>query len=247
MKKDKDSRPKLSEAIMPPSEKEMTSRRRSRKHNVHEEFFDEFNEYSTYVLGYLYARGSIKRKGAMCELRISSTDLEHLIIVRNIMSCEYPIVENGTSYLITITSKRLVETLDALGLKQRKFEHMVYPNFIPPTLERHFIRGYFDGKGTYIKDAQRRVIVNFSCGSEAFIEGLRDALVKLGLNRVNPRKSGRNQASNTLRYFVKDTRKLYYVMYNRSRIYCKAKKEKYDESLRILNTIERKKYMTGRA
>lgn len=232
---------------MPPSEKEMASRRKRRKHNVHEEFFDEFNEYSTYVLGYLYARGSIRRQNDVHELRIAASNLEQLIKIRHLLSSEYPIQETGSTFNMTIASKRLIEVLDTLGLKQGKFDNLVYPSFIPPNLERHFIRGYFDGRGTYIPDSQRRVIINFSCGSPVFLEGLRDALVTLGLSRVNLRKSGRAGASNIIRYYVKDTRKLYYIMYNRSRIYAKEKKERYDESLRILNTIERKKYMTGRS
>lgn len=244
----KDNKDKLSEAIMPPSEKEMAKRRKTRKYNVHEEFFDEFNEYSIYVLGYLYARGTILKEAKGGEmLKITSMNLEHLIVIANIMSCEYPIKQKGNSYSITINSKRLVRILDALGLKQRKFDNMKFPEFIPLTLQRHFVRGYFDGKGTYIPDAERRIIVNFSCGSEAFIEGLRDALVVMGLSRAKVRQNGKDGASNIVRYYVKDTRKLYYLMYNRSRIYCKLKKQKYDEQLRILNTIERKKYMTGRA
>ena len=191
----------------------------------------ESNEYSAYILGYLYANGSIYVKGGRHELTISGTNFDTLNKIKNLMEISNKIQPVGGSYRIRINDKEMVEQLIILGLKPGKNNNLTYPTFLPKDAERHFIRGYFDGKGSFMTEEGRRVIVNFSCGSEKFLEGLRDALVLYGLNRAEIHQSGKNKATNYIRYYVEDTRRLYNLMYSEASIYAGDKKAKYDKGI----------------
>lgn len=197
-------------------------------HTLDLKFFDRWSEYSSYVLGYLYASGSIYIKGGRYELTISGTDEDLLGSIKGALGSSHPITSVGGSYRIRISNKTLVQALMALGLTTDKTNDLRYPNYIPKEQKPHFIRGYFDGKGSFLVEKDRRIIINFSAGSIDFLEGLRDELVLFNLSRSEIHQSGADKATNYIRYYVNDTRLLKRIMYSEARIYSGIKKAKYD-------------------
>ena len=200
-------------------------------HNIDLEFFNDINEYSSYVLGYLYADGSIYINNGRYELTISGATEEQLIDIKTLLSSTHPINRIGNSYRMRVSNKDLVTKLIELGLSTNKTEDLIYPDYLPKEMEPHFIRGYFDGKGSFLVEENRRIIINFSAGSADFLEGLRDALVTHGLSRAEIHKSGARKATNYIRYYVNDTRRLYRIMYSEARIYSGDKRAKYDRGV----------------
>lgn len=200
------------------------------KYTIDDNYFGDIdNEYEAYILGYLYAKGSVFRgqDGERYELTISGTDLELIEKIKRILRSTHKIKPNGDAYKMRVASKGFVLNLGDLGLTGNKTETLAYPTFIPRDVERHFIRGYFDGKGSFMIEEGRRVTSNLAAGSYRFIEGLRDRLVSLGLSRANIHQYGAMQSTNIIRYYVKDTKKLYSLLYTDARIYSRSQEDRY--------------------
>jgi hypothetical protein len=203
------------------------------RYTIDEQFFDDLNEYSAYILGYLYALGSIYRgkDGTRNELVISGTDPVLLEDIRRHMGATYRIITKGGGFQLRINNKAIVDKLGELGLTANKTRRLTYPRWLTEEMEPHFIRGYFDGKGSFMTESGRRVTTNISGGNIDFIEGLRDRLVLYGLTRAEIHQYGADHATNVIRYYVNDTRKLYTLLYNEARIYSSINTAKYNQGV----------------
>lgn len=200
------------------------------KRTINEGFFDRLNESSAYVLGYLFADGSVKAHPQYYILSINGQDREVLEQILEAMESNHEIKEIGSSYRISISNKALVESLMKWGLRPRKKESIKFPYMIPQDLMSHFIRGYFDGKGCWMVEKGRRITINLACSNGEFLEGLRDELVLMGLRRAEVHKyTDETKGAYYLRYYVRDTKKLYYIMYYKAGIYSRPKRAKYDQ------------------
>jgi hypothetical protein len=200
---------------------------------INDEFFDQWNEESAYVLGYFYALASIYRgpDNSRHEIVISGTELGLLEQIMDVMLSTYPIRQINGSYQVRICSKRLVERLEEIGLVPNKSKNLEWPRGLPRMQICNFIRGYFDGKGSFMREPGRRIIANISGGSYKFIETLRDELVLKGLTRANIHQYGADKATNVIRYYVKDTRKLYGLLYRGARIYSRDQVDRYNTGI----------------
>ena len=200
------------------------------KYNLNEKSLATINnESEAYVLGYLYANGSVYRgeDNNRYELTISGTDEELLYNIKEVIGAEHPVKQRGNSYNIRIVNKKFVESLESKGLTTYKSDTLEYPNDIPEEFVIPFIRGYFDGKGTFQIEKERRIISTLSGGSLRFIEGLRDNLVALGLSHAKVHQYGARESTNIIRYYVYDTRRLFGLLYSDARIYSRVQRDRY--------------------
>lgn len=81
---------------------------------------------------------------------------------------------------LTIANQHLVNALYDNGVVFNKTLTLQYPdnNIIPESLERHFIRGYFDGDGSvYLSTVDKTGVVSFT-GSEQMLEGILERFQK---------------------------------------------------------------------
>lgn len=203
-------------------------------YTVNEQFFDELTEASAYVLGYLFADASIYRgaNGSRYEIIVSAPRREPLALIKELMEAEHVIrPKPPNSYQLRIGNKVLVQALDDFGLSETKVANLTYPQ-IPEEVERHFIRGYFDGKGSFMVENNRRIVSNFSGASYQFIETLRDRLIVHGLSAATIHQYGAMNASNQIRYYVKDTRRLYHLLYDDARVYSSYQRARYEGGYR---------------
>ena len=120
------------------------------KYSVGEKFFDVWTNEMTYVLGFLFADGSLKDAAYIRGkyVRVTSTDHDRILIIRKLLSSSHSIVktEKGGDrkprYLLRIGSHTLYERLVALGVTPRKSFTMKLPN-VPAENLASFVRGYF--------------------------------------------------------------------------------------------------------
>lgn len=157
-----------------------------------------------YVLGYLYADGSLEDAPYLRGkyLRVTSTDKSTIVKIRAWMNSRHKIVvlkptlrnPGKTRYFLRIGSHELYDDLSSLGLYPNKSLTLGFPN-VPSEFISDFIRGYFDGDGcVYLEVAKgisknkivKRLRVIFTSGSEAFLNGLYKTL-----NTVLPLVGGR--------------------------------------------------------
>lgn len=199
-----------------------------KKYRVNENFFDRWGPEMAYVLGYLYADGSLEDAAYLRGkyVRVTSTDKHTISKIRRWLAAQHTIVESPSSwpngkerYLLRIGSHTLYSALTRRGLSPRKSLTMEFPS-IPRRHLRDFVRGYFDGdgcvylyltKGKQQKAVIRKLSVIFTSGSKVFLESLKEHLKVAA--RAKQEKVYRSQRAFQLRYATADSIKLFKFFY----------------------------------
>ena len=201
-----------------------------------------------YVLGYLYADGSLSD----CDyirakyISVTSIDRDRIELFKKLLKSEHniktesPLTQSShTRYTLRIGSHKLYSKLGELGLYPNKSLNVKFPK-MPNPLLRHFIRGYFDGDGCVFLEKSigingqpilKRLIIAFTSGSGDFLKGLGQAINKIIFKKDF--KIYGSHRSYQLRYNTSDTMKLYEFMYNNvhSDLFMRRKYNKFKEYL----------------
>ena len=131
-------------------------REKSLKYYCNEDFFNNIdNEIKAYWLGYICADGYIYKTKYGHIASISSKDIEHLKLFIKDIESNYEVKEYDaiTTYgkthygKITITSTKVFNSLNNHGCVEKKSK-ILQPPKIDKNLERHWVRGYYDGDGS---------------------------------------------------------------------------------------------------
>jgi len=209
----------------------------NRRYDVNHYYFENIdNEGKAYWLGFLFADGYIRERksGNSLEIKLSVNDREHLELFKMTIGSTHNIVD-GISKVkykdrisisklchLAIYSSKLVESIKKQGVHSRKTFTITKPN-IDPKLINHFIRGYFDGDGSFSFIKNQKNSTCFACASDNFRNFL---IEELGQNDVVLNYYG------GVKLFVQnkvDNNKFYHYIYKNANVYLKRKKEKYDE------------------
>lgn len=199
------------------------------KYQVNESFFTAWSREMAYVLGYLYADGSLEDayylRGKYT--RVTSTDRLTVFRIRKLLNSKHTINilkpdENHpgkTRYFLRIGSHALYDSLVALGLHPHKSLTVTFPS-VPRKFLADFIRGYFDGdgcahlsmaKGITQKKIIKRLCVTFTSGSFDFLKKLCHTLkTELPLQQDKIYKGSR---SFQLKYSTGDSVEIFKFMY----------------------------------
>lgn len=170
------------------------------KHTVNENFFNQLNEKSSYLLGYILADGNINwnTDKSYCALTItaSAKDVIHLERLRETISSTKPLVYSPktNSYRLIVNSKKLCQKLMSLGITPRKSLTVRFPD-LPKAQIKHFIRGVIDGDGNVRFVNRKRspyFEITIASGSKLFCKGLIEAIKNIiGIN-ANIRQANKN-------------------------------------------------------
>jgi len=158
-----------------------------RQYRVNENFFDKLTHESSYWLGFIFADGNVSKSNERT-IKRSRKDENHICKFKTAIKSEHPIkqVSNKHSNLskITITSKRLAESLEEVGCYPNKTNSLQYPP-IDSSLDSDFIKGYFDGDGYVGVDGNNPEWMIYS-GSKEFVTQLSE---KLNSRNIPTRKT----------------------------------------------------------
>lgn len=144
--------------------------------NVNSQFFERQDAVSNYILGYWLADGYISNRSGGKYFSIASIDLEHLESIKNIMQIKTNFISNNNCNIMVVGNKKLVDNIIKLGGKYRKTK-IIKINDIKFNKKYFydFLRGYFDGDGSVIKQKKNNKIyfggICFT-GSENIIKSL---------------------------------------------------------------------------
>ncbi len=138
--------------------------------SVNAEFFDSWTSESAYVLGFLYADGSIRKD----KISFYQNDSQFLETIRHVMGINNDVKPHmERCHVLSFNCCYLADRLKEIGVRERKsFGNMVFPTGLPDVLYGHFFRGFFDGDGSvgiYGKWNNLRVSL---WGQRSFIERL---------------------------------------------------------------------------
>lgn len=154
------------------------------KYRVNEKFFDTWSDEMAYVLGFLFADGSLEESSAIRGkyLRVTNTNKGRIDAIRSLLGAKHPIQvhwhDDGTRrtcYLLRIGSHVLFNALLLHGVTPRKSLTMQFPQ-VPEAFLAAFVRGYFDGDGCVHLEKKandvKRMRVIFTSGSKMFLLSL---------------------------------------------------------------------------
>lgn len=215
----------------------------------HNYFGEIDNEKKAYLLGFLLADGSIEQGYGVNAIRLHNSidDLEVGLLFQSEIFPENKIgfrdnLGKKSTFYIKGSSKQIIEDLSKFNIKPRKtydFKFEFNLNILPEIYIRDFIRGFFDGDGTFTQNR-----FEFITTSKPFAEQIK----KIILDRFNVKCSMRErQTKNVIEYmfyfcqikgdpyikriFILD---LYNWLYKDSTCFLKRKKDKFES---YLNTV----------
>ena len=154
-----------------------------RKFCVDDNVFSDFSEKSFYLAGFMAADGCINSKSEIC-IRLSSKDKNHLVKLNDLFESNRSIRDYDNGYtgvsVLRITSSKIVNDLEKFCVVPRKSNTLKFPEWLKDhELKHHFMRGYFDGDGSFYLNTQYNDKICFSLrGTQEFLFEYRNVLEK---------------------------------------------------------------------
>lgn len=113
-------------------------------------FFDEYNEISSYWAGFILADGYIKSNRHMIGIHLQQSDQPHLQKFLNAIQSTNVLIPDihSNAICVQLYSKELKQQLtEKYLIVPQKSKITTFPLELPPEYHHHFIRGIFDGDG----------------------------------------------------------------------------------------------------
>jgi len=206
-------------------------------------YFDNWSAESSYIFGFIIADGCIidrsKSTGdKVLSIAVGKSDYNHLKNIRdlispnkNIWNCEKKIGNNKyIAYYLRIGSKYMCNNLIKMGVVHRKSLILDFP-YVPERYLHHFVRGYFDGDGSFgiYKNNAR---VSFASGSIKFLETLNKKIHDNCDISIKNVIYGKSAGAYYLNYHTCEALKVCKWMYQDNTICLDRKYEKYRKALK---------------
>lgn len=149
---------------------------RPASHGESEEVFSSWTPEMAYALGVLATDGCVSK----WRVTLSCTDLDMVEKVKAIVKSDFVLREvapvgysRKVQYLLTLNSIALVRMLTDFGVTAQKSLTLRFPE-MPQECVRHFIRGCWDGDGSFYTETRRPnyLMASYVGGSRIFIESM---------------------------------------------------------------------------
>ena len=217
-----------------------------------ENFFDTIdNEEKSYILGFLIADGCLKkekRKNNFSYRIAFNNSIDDIDIIQKIHSLLCPNnnliirdnkcneVNRKKQVLLQFTSKKLFDVLyNTYNIKPNKTfdNNFIFPiKLIPNELRRHFIRGFFDGDGSFTNKKDLRFVFNSPYFMKQICLILKEEFKKRNTEFSYKMYTVNGKNVDYWRLIINVGKKrlncLYDILYNKTNIYLKRKKEKIE-------------------
>jgi hypothetical protein len=199
------------------------------KYTLNMNFFKNWSSEMAYILGYIFADGSVRVRQGKSELSIKSKDNSILLKIKIAMESSNPIAErknnNGILYQFLINRKEIVNDLIKYGVIPNKTFKMKFP-CIPGKYLSHFIRGYFDGDG-HVRILGNSLEIIFTSANEQFLLSVQEKILDSDIEaRIYPKEEG---SWFILSIINKDREKFFFMLYKDASIFLERKKKIFDE------------------
>ena len=140
-------------------------------------------------------------------------------------------------YRLVIANKHISERLVELGCGKAKTHTLKFPTLeqVPKEMQRHFIRGYFDGDGSISGKKQKQFSI---VGTIDFLTELQEILIKeLGFSKtkLDNRHENKSHQIRSLRYCGKNRCIEFSIwLYKNSNIELKRKKDLFFDASKVI-------------
>ena len=223
-----------------------------RKYPINEDFFDKIDtEGKAYFLGFLYADGCNQMKNfwsVVISLEIGDQEIlqkfSSMIYKEEQHAKEQVRIYNrkhegkGITASLCINSKHICQQVAKLGCVSNKTFSLTYPEWMPEHLQRHFIRGYFDGDGS-LNNEQEKASGCTIVSTLKFLEHIKYlSNIDSGIYKDNPKNDTNTYV---LRYSGNRNQLLFlHWIYSGATIYLQRKYDAYLRFLEKMRAIDEK-------
>lgn len=160
--------------------KKNKNREKSRKFFCNFTYFENIDTPNkAYYLGWAITDGNISDSCNQYRIRLKESDIDILEKFRKELESNYKIYHRKNYVEIDITNRKFVDCLINNGCVPNKTEIVKFPN-IKKELLWDFVKGIFDGDGSYIFTNKTKKIC-YSTASEEMKNSLADFLEKEGI------------------------------------------------------------------
>ena len=206
-------------------------------------------EEKAYWLGFIYADGNVNKAENTLTINLQERDSGHLskfnkCIEGNFQVKVFDEKHGDKTYKmsrILIYSTKMVHDLISHGVFPNKTNKITFPN-LSNYLNRHFIRGYFDGDGSICerkhKKRQSDLACAFTCGNIVFLESLREILFQNNIKSYLVKDKRGEKYSLSLAGLQNPDTFLHYI-YDNATIYLDRKSLKKENLYEYLNVEQR--------
>ena len=244
-------------------------------------FFDNIDtEIQAYLLGFYAADGNMHTETNKFNITVTQQDIEIVEFYKQYISPDRPIrTLKGSEYEIfgvkgiskdsvvfTVNSEHLIESLKKLGIGDRK----TYVDFGLPSISsnliQHFIRGYFDGDGTFCLGLQKPNIgrrINYSLKytfylvskTKKILEDIQNFFQENNIKtKIETNVRHEKITYRLVSYSKNECVKIYNLLYSDSNLYLSRKYNKFtlgassskEELIKILLNLKEQNYDAGR-
>jgi transposase len=171
--------------------KSRTAEECHRKYTINENYFDNIDtQEKAYILGFLYADGGNVQKSNFTSIHLNIKDIDILYKISDKIYCEnsqdrvniYERIKKDKKFThcnLNINSKYICNQLAKLGCGPRKSFTLTFPEWlIDSDLQRHFIRGYYDGDGgLHLTNVKGRSVAAKIIGTNQFINKISEIVI----------------------------------------------------------------------
>lgn len=161
-------------------------REKLRKYNINDEnYFSKIDtEVKAYILGFLYADGNAHKKHYHIKLKLQEKDKNILERMKKEIGIDNTLhfsqktkASHQNQYSLIISNKVIYHDLMSHGIVPNKTFILTFPYWLDKKLNRHFIRGYFDGDGSiYVGKTWTSSLEWMVMGTTKMCESIRDIL-----------------------------------------------------------------------
>lgn len=214
---------------------------------VNTNFFKTWSHEMAYVLGFVFADGSIDTNPrGSTYLSIQITDKELLETIQKAIGSDHKIAiryrkkeTENTQYRLQIGGRKFCEVLLCHGITSNKAKTMAFPD-VPNKYLSDFTRGYFDGDGNVWsgfvhkdrKTPTKVLQVAFTSCSSFFLQKLLQRL-RENLSVTGSLYTHKKRGYSRIMFNTKDSLKIYRIMYNTTTsLFLERKKEVFEKFMR---------------
>jgi len=150
------------------------------KYKIDYNFFKKWTPKMAYVIGFIFADGSLEDASYLRGkyIRITNTNLFIVQKIKKVIKSDHTIVRRQYDhpnrkdlFLLRIGSYEIYNDLLKFGLSPNKSLIIKFPK-IPKKYFSYFLRGYFDGDGSIMLRNKYEVRIVFTSGSLDFLKSL---------------------------------------------------------------------------
>lgn len=212
---------------------------KKRRKYVNDNYFDIIHENQAYLLGFLAADGTISKDDNGIKIGLSSVDHNFLEKVKKEMSIEREVKKEETNNgffvsTLAFSSEKIKKRLAEFGIVPNKtYKKTINFDKIPEKYKIYFIKGYFDGDGSFdSKNGRVRICAHLDYILKDFQEYLLTKNIKGNIYTFNREK---NSIIYSLEYSTLPGLKIMELFYQNQNLQLDRKYQKYKTLLNKRN------------